>query len=213
MTVRAASSSESGRSAPAAVRALHPWGPMKVAVIFYSLYGDTAALAAAVAEGAEQAGATVRLRRIAALAAPHDRWRMSERIRATREHLACVPLARHDDLLWADGIALGSPARYGTTSAELRRFLDGARQLSGDLAGKVASVFCSPSPIAGAQRAVLQAMIVSLLNHGVLIQPPARAQMDPADTAARRDGPPRASSGELDLTPARALGRRLALTG
>ncbi|WP_437336684.1 NAD(P)H-dependent oxidoreductase [Sorangium sp. So ce394] len=186
---------------------------MNVAVIFYSLYGDTAALAAAVAEGAEQAGATVRLRQIADLAAPQERWRTSERIRALREHLACVPVARRDDLLWADGIALGSPARYGTMSAELRRFLDGARQLSGDLAGKVASVFCSPSPIAGAQRAALQAMIVSLLSHGVLVQPPARAAMDPPDTAARRGGPPRASSGELDLTLARALGGRLALTG
>ncbi|WP_437318788.1 NAD(P)H-dependent oxidoreductase [Sorangium sp. So ce385] len=185
---------------------------MNVAVIFYSLHGDTAALAAAVAEGAEQTGATVRLRQIADLA-PQERWRTSERIRATREHLACVPVARRDDLLWADGIALGSPARYGTMSAELRRFLDGARQLSGDLAGKVASVFCSPSPIAGAQRAALQSMVVSLLNHGVLVQPPARAAMEPADTTARRGGSPRASSGELDLTLARALGRRLALTG
>ncbi|WP_437612084.1 NAD(P)H-dependent oxidoreductase [Sorangium sp. So ce834] len=182
-------------------------------MIFYSLFGDTAALAAAVVEGAEQAGATVRLRQIAGLAAPQERWRTSEQIRATREHLACVPVARRDDLLWADGIALGSPARYGTMSAELRRFLDGAKQLSGDLAGKVASVFCSPSPIAGAQRAALQSMVVSLLSHGVLVQPPARAAMDPADTTARRGGSPRASSGELDLTLARALGRRLALTG
>ncbi|WP_437601151.1 NAD(P)H-dependent oxidoreductase [Sorangium sp. So ce590] len=184
---------------------------VNVAVIFYSLYGDTAALAAAVAEGAEQTGATVRLRQLADLAAPQDRWRTGERIRAAREHLAAVPLARSDDLLWADGIAFGSPARYGTMSAELRRFLDGARQLSGDLAGKVASVFCSPSPVEGAQRAALQAMMVSLLNHGVLIQPPARAEMAPASRTARRDGPTRASQDELDLTPARALGRRLAL--
>ncbi|WP_437816032.1 NAD(P)H-dependent oxidoreductase [Sorangium sp. So ce1078] len=184
---------------------------MNVAVIFYSLYGDTAALAAAVADGAELAGATVRLRQIAGLAAPQDRWTTGERIRATREHLASVPQARRDDLLWADGIALGSPARYGTMSAELRRFLDGARQLSGDLAGKVASVFCSPSPVEGAQRAALQAMIAALLNHGVLVQPPARAAMDPASRTARRDGPAQASPGELDLTPARALGRRLAL--
>ncbi|WP_437757668.1 NAD(P)H-dependent oxidoreductase [Sorangium sp. So ce1389] len=184
-------------------------------MIFYSLYGDTAALAAAVAEGAEQAGATVRLRKIAGLAAPDGRARTSERIRAAREHLASIPLARVDDLFWADGIALGSPARYGAMSAELRRFLDGSPHFSGDLAGKVACVFCSPSPIRGAQRAALHAMVAALLRQGVLVQAPARAEMDVASAAARHGGPPWTAACEaparLDLAPARALGRRLAL--
>ncbi|XYI00122.1 flavodoxin family protein [Sorangium sp. So ce1128] len=188
---------------------------MNVAVIFYSLYGDTAALAAAVAEGAEQAGATVRLRKVADLAAPEGRWRTAERIRAAREHLASVPLARVDDLLWADGIALGSPARYGAMSAELARLLDGSPHFAGDLAGKVACVFCSPSPIQAAQRAALHAMIAALLRQGALVQAPARAEMDPASAAAGRGGPLRAAAGEtparIDLAPARALGRRLAL--
>lgn len=189
---------------------------MNVAVIFYSLYGGTAALAAAVAQGAEQAGATVRLRRVADLAAIEDRWSTAnERIRAAREHLTSVPPAQRDDLFWADGIAIGSPARYGAMCAEIRRFLDGSRQPSGDLAGKVASVFCSPSAVQGAQRATLQATLASLAGHGLLLQAPARAEMEPTSRAAQRDGPPRASAdhapAELDLAPARALGRRLAL--
>ncbi|CAN91334.1 MULTISPECIES: NAD(P)H-dependent oxidoreductase [Sorangium] len=189
---------------------------MNVAVIFYSRYGGTAALAAAVAQGAKQAGATVRLRRVADLTAIEDRWSAAnERIRAAREHLASVPLARQDDLFWADGIAIGSPARYGAMCAEIRRFLDGSRLPSGDLAGKVASVFCSPSAVEGAQRATLQATLASLAGHGVLVRAPARAEMDPTSRAAQRDGPPRASAdhapAELDLAPARALGRGLAL--
>ncbi|WP_437735537.1 flavodoxin family protein [Sorangium sp. So ce1335] len=189
---------------------------MNVAVIFYSLHGDTAALAAAVAQGAEQTGATVRLRQVAGIGAPEDRWRTSERIRDTRASLASVPLAHHDDLLWADAIALGSPARYGTMSAELRRFLDGSGQLGGDLAGKVACAFCSPSAIQGAQRAALHALIAALLRHGLIVQAPTRAQMDPMApwSAAARRGPPAArldeAPGGLDLAPARALGRRLA---
>ncbi|WP_437550305.1 NAD(P)H-dependent oxidoreductase [Sorangium sp. So ce367] len=188
---------------------------MNVAVIFYSRYGDTAALAAAVAQGARQAGATVRLRRVADLTVIEDRWSAAnERIRAARGHLASVPLAQQDDLFWADGIAIGSPARYGAMCAEIRRFLDGTRQPSGDLAGKVASVFCSPSAVEGAQRATLTATLGSLAGHGVLVQAPARAEMDPTSRAAQRDGPPRASAdhapAELDLAPARALGRRLA---
>jgi NAD(P)H dehydrogenase (quinone) len=189
---------------------------MKVAVIFYSLYGGTAALAAAVAQGAEQAGAIVRLRRVADLGATEDRWRAAnERIRAAREHLASIPLAQRDDLFWADGIAIGSPARYGAMCAEIRRFLDGSRQPAGDLAGKVVSVFCSPSAVQGAQRAALQATLASLVGHGVLVQAPARVDLAQASKKARRDGPPRASPddapAELDLGPARALGRRLAL--
>ncbi|WP_437716137.1 flavodoxin family protein [Sorangium sp. So ce448] len=188
---------------------------MNVAVIFYSRYGGTAALAAAVAQGARQAGATVRLRRVADLTAVEGRWSAAnERIRAAREHLASVPLAQQDDLFWADGIAIGSPARYGAMSAEIRRFLDGSRQPSGDLAGKVASVFCSPSAVEGAQRATLQATLASLAGHGVLVQAPARAEMDPTSRAAQRAGPPQASAyhapAELDLAPARALGQRLA---
>jgi NAD(P)H dehydrogenase (quinone) len=188
---------------------------MNVAVIFYSRYGGTAALAAAVAQGARQAGATVRLRRVADLTVIEDRWSAAnERIRAARGHLASVPLAQQDDLFWADGIAIGSPARYGAMCAEIRRFLDGSRQPSGDLAGKVASVFCSPSAVEGAQRATLTATLGSLAGHGVLVQAPARAEMDPTGRAAQRDGPPRASAdhapAELDLGPARALGRRLA---
>ncbi|WP_437678684.1 NAD(P)H-dependent oxidoreductase [Sorangium sp. So ce131] len=188
---------------------------MNVAVIFYSLYGDTAALATAVAEGARQAGAAVRLRRVGELA-PADRWSEQERIRAAREHLASVPLAQGEDLVWADGIALGSPARYGAMSAQIGRFLDGARGLSGDLAGKVACVFCSPSPAPGAQRAAVRSMIAPLLDHGALIQAPARAETERMDSTARPDsqppqGPLRAPIG-LDLPRARALGRRLALS-
>ncbi|WP_441288525.1 NAD(P)H-dependent oxidoreductase [Sorangium sp. KYC3313] len=190
---------------------------MNVAVIFYSRYGGTAALAAAVAQGADQAGATVRLRRVADLTAIDDRWSAAnERIRSAREHLTSVPLAQQDDLFWADGIAIGSPARYGAICAEIRRFLDGSRRPSGDLAGKVASVFCSPSAVQGAQRATLQATLASLAGRGVLLQAPARAEMDLDLTsrAAQRDGPPQASAddapAQLDLAPARALGRRLA---
>ncbi|WP_234023477.1 flavodoxin family protein [Sorangium cellulosum] len=184
-------------------------------MIFYSLYGGTAELAAAIAEGARQGGAAVRLRRVAELA-PTDRWSEQERIRAAREHLASVPLAQRDDLVWADGIALGSPARYGAMSAQLGRFLDDARRLSGDLAGKVACVFCSPSPAPGAQRAALHSMIAPLLAHGALIQAPARAETERMDSAARPDSQPPPEPGRgplgLDLPRARALGRRLALS-
>lgn len=201
---------------------------MNVAVIFYSLYGNTATLAAAVAAGAEQAGATVRLRQVPELiheeqgTRPPPRW-TSDPIRTQRERLAPVPLARNEDLLWADGVAFGSPARYGAMCAQLKHFIDGfgKRWLADELPGKVAGVFCATlNPEAHAS--TLRSMMIPLFYLGFLIQGHHCAEHEPMSTAEllggslfrapsagglRPDHPPT----EADLTLSRALGHRLAL--
>jgi NAD(P)H dehydrogenase (quinone) len=195
---------------------------MNVAVIFYSLSGNTAALAAAIAAGAERAGATVRLLRVPAFAPPGAD--APPRIREAAEQLAKLPLAGNDDLIWADGIALGSPTRYGNMCAELKRFLDqtGSLWVAGTLVGKVAGVFCSTSTMHGGQESTLLSMIVPLFHLGFVIQglPYAEAEQMSMDdihggspygvssvSGANADRPPT----EIDLTLARALGRRIAL--
>src|ERR1044072_5680013 len=86
--------------------------PVKVAIIYYSATGTVHALAQAVAEGAEKAGAHVRLRRVAATAPP-------EAISANRPWLqhrqapAAAPEPGHDDLEWADAVMFGPPSRFG----------------------------------------------------------------------------------------------------
>src|SRR5262245_33785517 len=110
----------------------------KVAVIYYSATGNVHALAEALAEGAAQAGAEVRLRRVAELAPPeaidsNPAWR------AHLDTTADIQVATNDDLRWADGVALGSPTRFGNISAQLKQFLDHAGPLwaAGDLTNKV----------------------------------------------------------------------------
>jgi len=84
----------------------------KVAVIYYSATGNVHALAHAVAEGAEAAGAVVRLRQVEEIASEmlisqNQHW---------GRHRAVVrnePTATLDDLEWADGIAFGTPADSG----------------------------------------------------------------------------------------------------
>ena len=84
----------------------------KIAVIYYSATGHVHRLAEAVANGAADAGADVRLRRVAELAREEvigrqDAWH--EHYEAT---LGVVEEARLEDLEWAEGFAFGT--RLGT---------------------------------------------------------------------------------------------------
>lgn len=197
---------------------------MNVAVIFYSMYGNTAALARAVAEGAERAGASVRLRQVAELVPP-DVVAQTPRLRAAREALAPIPLATNDDLLWANGVAFGSPTRYGNMCAQLKNFLDqtGKLWLSGELVGKVAAVFCSTSTMHGGQETTLVSMMIPLFHLGFVVHGLPYAEAEQMSMEDIHGGSPYGASSvsgpngerpptEIDLTLARALGRRLAIT-
>jgi NAD(P)H dehydrogenase (quinone) len=196
---------------------------MNLAVIFYSAHGNTAALAAAVAEGAERAGATVRSRRVPEIAAAEGPS-SDARPRATLEGYRDLPLAASDDLVWADGVVFGSPTRYGNMCAQLKSFIDqtGSLWLSGALVGKVAGVFCSTSTIHGGQESTLISMMIPLFHLGFLVQglPYAEVEQMSMDdihggspygvssvSGPRSDRPPI----EIDRTMARALGRRITL--
>ncbi|HEU4542467.1 MAG TPA: NAD(P)H-dependent oxidoreductase, partial [Jiangellaceae bacterium] len=81
---------------------------MNVTIIYYSATGTVHALARAAAEGAERAGARVRLRKIAELAPAEA----ISALPAWRQHLqdtADVAEASLDDLAWADAVLFGTP--------------------------------------------------------------------------------------------------------
>jgi NAD(P)H dehydrogenase (quinone) len=192
-------------------------------VIFYSLTGNTAALARAVAAGAERAGAEVRLRQVAELIAP-DVIAKNPRMHEAKAQLAAVATATNDDLSWADGVAFGSPTRYGNMSAQLKHFIDqtGKFWLSGELVGKVAGVFCSTSTLHGGQESTLLSMMVPLFHLGFIIHGLPYAEAEQMSLEEIHGGSPYGVSSvsgpgagrppsEIDLTLARALGRRLAI--
>lgn len=197
---------------------------MNVAVIYYSMYGNVAALAAAIAAGAESAGASVRLRQVAELVPP-ETVAKNARMRAVKERYAAVPLATIDDLVWADGVAFGSPTRYGNMCAQLKNFIDhtGKLWLSGALVGKVAGVFCSTSTMHGGQESTLLSMMNPLFHLGFVVQGLPYAEVEQMSMEEIHGGSPYGVSSvsgpnadtppkEIDLTMARALGRRIAST-
>ena len=100
----------------------------RVAVIYYSATGNVHRLAHALAEGAEAETADVRLRHVEELASEmlisqNQYW---GRHRAEVED---EPVATLDDLEWADGVAFGTPTRFGNVAAQLKQFMDQAGRL------------------------------------------------------------------------------------
>ena len=145
-----------------------------IAVVYYSSTGHVHQLAQAVQAGAEESGADVRLRRAAELAPEavirtQDAW--NEHYVATKD---VVAEATNDDLEWADGIALGTPTRYGLPAAQLKQFIDQTGPLwgAGKLAGKVATSFTSSQNTHGGQESTLLALNNVFYHWGTIIVPP-----------------------------------------
>ncbi len=76
-----------------------------------------------------------------------------------------------DDLKECDGLALGSPTRFGNMAAPMKYFLDTASSLwlSGELADKPAAVFSSSSSLHGGQETTLLSMMLPLMHLGYII--------------------------------------------
>ena len=143
----------------------------RVAVIYYSATGNVASLAHALADGAREVGAEVRVRSVAETAPStaidaNPRWRAFVDAHADDE-------ATLDDLAWAHAIALGSPTRFGAAAAQMKSFLDttGGLWAQGILADKVCTAFTSSSTAHGG----LESTILAINNHfyhwGSLIMP------------------------------------------
>ena len=91
-----------------------------ILVVFYSRDGAVEALAKAVGEGAREAGAEVRLRRVPDIVTPAVMAKVPGWERS-KQMLAEYGGPTSADAEWADGIIFGTPTRFGNTSAETRR--------------------------------------------------------------------------------------------
>jgi NAD(P)H dehydrogenase (quinone) len=187
----------------------------KIAVIYYSATGNVHALAEAVAEGAAEAGAEVRLRRVAELA-PKEAIDSNLAWRANADATADIPLATDEDVRWADGLALGSPTRFGNVSAQLKEFLDrtGPLWFAGELANKVATGFTSATNLHGGNESTLLAMYNTFYHWGAIVVTPGYTDESVTLAGGNPYGTAHASAGGLPgpevLAAARYQGRRLA---
>ena len=117
----------------------------KILVLFDSRSGHTARMAALVAEGAKTiADSEVRLR--------------------------SVEEATADDVVWCDGLAVGSPTNMGLLSWKMKRFWDETMMPQwAKVDGKIACAFSSSGGWGGGSELACQSLLTVLMNFGFLV--------------------------------------------
>lgn len=186
-----------------------------VAVIYYSATGNVYKLARAIEEGAQEAGAEVRLRKVHELA-PEEAIKSNQGWYDHHLETQDVPEASLEDLEWADAYIFGTPTRFGNVSAQLKQFIDTAGGLwfQGKLADKVVSGFTSAQNAHGGQESTLLSMYNVFMHWGSIIVPTGYT----SDEIFAAGGNPYGSSStgteegpsEEELAAARYQGRRIA---
>jgi NAD(P)H dehydrogenase (quinone) len=115
----------------------------KVLIVYDSRTGNTEKMAKAVEQGAREAGANVRLKK--------------------------VDEAELGDLEWADGIILGSPTHFGVMSDKMKRLIDESSKILGKLENKVGAAFSSSMWRGGGSETTVLSLIQATLIHGMII--------------------------------------------
>jgi NAD(P)H dehydrogenase (quinone) len=173
---------------------------VNIAVIYYSSTGTIYRIAQEIAETCEKAGAVVRLRKAAELA-PRSAIDTKPAWAAHLAETQDVPLVSAEDITWADGIAFGTPSRFGNVAAQLKQFLDtlGPLWIQGQLADKAYTAFTSGTSTHGGMETTLVAIYNMVYHFGGIVVPPGYS-----DPIKMVDGNPYGTShvlGTINHTP------------
>ncbi|WP_153731408.1 NAD(P)H:quinone oxidoreductase [Sporosarcina obsidiansis] len=152
---------------------------VNLAVIYYSATGTNYQLAKWAAESGQQAGAEVKLLRVAELA-PQEAIDSNPIWKEHVEEAKDVPIAKVEDLEWADAIIFSMPSRFGNVPSQLKQFLDmtGGIWAEGKLVNKVVSAMSSADNPHGGQEATIKALYTTMMHWGAIIAAPGYS--DPA---------------------------------
>jgi NAD(P)H dehydrogenase (quinone) len=138
---------------------------LTILVLYYSRHGSTRKLAEFIAQGIESvSGCDARLRTVPAVSM------VTEAIEPEIPKDG-APYVELRDLEECDGLAVGSPTRFGNMAAPMKYFWDGttSQWVSGSLSSKPACVFTSTGSLHGGQESTLLTMMMPLLHHGMLL--------------------------------------------
>ena len=138
---------------------------VKILVLYFSRHGNTRKMAELIARGVEEVpGAEAIIRTVPNL---------SPQCEATEPDIPNEgpPYATNQDLETCDGLALGSPTRFGNMACEMKYFWDKTTPiwLAGKLIGKPATCFTSTGSMHGGQETTILSMMLPLLHHGAMI--------------------------------------------
>ncbi len=147
--------------------------PIKLAVIHYSSTGTNHKLAHWAGEAAQEAGAEVKVLKVAETApeaaiASNPAWKQHY------ESVKDEPEAKPEDLEWADAVIFSAPTRFGSKSVQMQQFFDltGGLWAQGKLVNKVCSAMSSAQNPHGGQEATILSLYTSLFHWGAIIAAP-----------------------------------------
>ncbi len=133
-------------------------------ILFYSASGSVKNLAHAIADGAEEAGVTTKIRTVPKVSSN------SEKVQPNipfENEIYCTK----EDLVNCSGIAIGSPTRFGSMASPLKYFLDSTGDIwsTNALDKKLGLAFTSTGSMHGGQEMTLFNILTFMLHHGMVV--------------------------------------------
>lgn len=145
---------------------------LKLAIIYYSSTGTNYQLSNWAKEAAEEVGVEVKLLKVEELAPPaaiesNKAWKKHHE--ATKE----VPVAKLEDVDWADALIFSIPTRFGNLPSQMKQYLDllGGLWAQGKTINKVVSAMSSAQNPHGGQEQTIHALYTSMMHFGAIIVP------------------------------------------
>ena len=137
----------------------------EILILYYSKSGSVKNMASIIARGVNSVdGVSAKIRTVQEVSVS-----LNEKEKLVPD--SGSPYATLDDLKNCDGLALGSPTRFGNMAAHLKFFLDSTSSLwlKGSLENKPASVFTSSSSNHGGNESTLLSMQLPLQHMGMVL--------------------------------------------
>ncbi|CAE6155522.1 unnamed protein product [Arabidopsis arenosa] len=166
---RTTATNTAGTTTPAISTAAKISSPLKIFVVFYSMYGHVESLAKRMKKGVDSVeGVEASLYRVPETLSQE----VVEQMKAPVKDLE-IPEITAAELAAADGFLFGFPTRYGCMAAQMKAFFDSTGSLwkEQSLAGKPAGFFVSTGTQGGGQETTAWTAITQLVHHGMLFVP------------------------------------------
>lgn len=160
----------------------------RVLIVYYSVNGHTRSMGEAVARGARG-------------------------VSGTQVKLAFVFEATPADVLWADGIVVGSPVYNAAVAPEVQEFINSWPFEGTPLRNKVGAAFATGGGISAGEEVVQLSILHSMLIFGMVVVGGPEWTSSFGASAVTGEGAYRSKAGEVDslfLKKAEALGKRVA---
>lgn len=133
-------------------------------ILFYSASGSVRNLAHAIADGAEEYNLKVKLRTVPKISIDNENI---DRDIPNSGEIYCTK----EELINCDGLAIGSPTRFGSMAAPLKYFLDSTGDIwsTNALEDKPGIAFTSTGSMHGGQEVTLFNIHTYMLHQGMII--------------------------------------------